>query len=52
MALALTDTAIVIGIMALIGLLGYLMDRQGQVKNAVKTEMETEAEPLRVGKVK
>lgn len=28
MGLALTDSAIVIGIMTVIGLLGYLMDRQ------------------------
>lgn len=29
MILALTDAAIVVGVMAIIGLLGYLMDRQG-----------------------
>ena len=29
MLLALTDSVIVLGIMALIGLLGYLMDRRG-----------------------
>jgi hypothetical protein len=28
MMLALTDAVIVVGVMALIGLLGYLMDRQ------------------------
>jgi hypothetical protein len=28
MQLALTDTVIVIGVMALIGLLGYFMDKQ------------------------